>query len=212
MSSFSSQAELAMCEAKRQGGGMVRFYEESMETLTQRNVDLHGTLRTALEQGDLSLHYQPLVDAGSGEVVAAEALLRWQHAELGSVAPNDFLPSAAGTDLMLALGEWVLGTACRQLREWGDAGLPPVRMAVNIASCQLRRADLVALVRDVLAQTGIEPGLLELELSEEGFLGDDGEILRQLRSSSASGCGSRWTTSAPDNRRSAISSGSRSMY
>jgi diguanylate cyclase (GGDEF)-like protein len=174
------QAELAMCEAKRQGGGMVRFYEESMENLSQRKVDLHRMLHAALEQGELSLHYQPLVDAASGRVVAAEALMRWQNAELGSVGPADFLPAAEGTDLMLTLGEWVLRTACRQLKEWADAGLPRIRMAVNIASCQLRRSDLAKVVRDVLNETGIDPRLLELELSEQGVFRHDVEILAQL--------------------------------
>lgn len=174
-------AELAMCEAKRQGGGMVRFFEQSMEPFTRHSADLCDMLRAALDAGDLSLHYQPLVDTASGRVVAAEALLRWQHDELGSLAPGYFLPAAEGTDLMLALGEWVLRTACQQVVEWRDEGLPRIRMAVNIASCQLRRSDLAALVRRVLAETGLEPALLELELSENGVLRQDTGILQQLR-------------------------------
>lgn len=174
-------AELAMCEAKRQGGGMVRFFDHSMEPFTQRSAEIHQGLRRALEEGELSLHYQPLVDCSSGRVVAAEALLRWQHEEYGALSPADFLPAAEGTDLMLAVGEWVLRTACAQVVEWRREGLPRIRMAVNIASSQLRRADLAALVRKILTDTGLEPQLLELELSEKGVLRQDDEVLRQLR-------------------------------
>jgi diguanylate cyclase (GGDEF)-like protein len=173
-------AELAKCDAKRQGGGMVRLFEQSMEPLTERRVDLHRMLRAALEADELALHYQPLIDVASGRVVAAEALLRWQHKELGSISPGEFLPAVEGTDLMLALGAWVLRTACRQAMEWRRAGLPPIRMAVNVAASQLRRGDLSVVVRDVLAETGMAPALLELELSEKGVLHLEAETLRQL--------------------------------
>ncbi len=173
-------AEVAMSEAKRQGGGVVRSYESSMEGFSQRKVDIHERLRKALEADELELYYQPLICAESERIVAAEALLRWRHPQHGIIRPAEFLPSAEGTDLMLAIGKWVLETACRQLAEWLASDLPRVRMAVNIASCQLRRSDLAALVEEVLSDTGVPPELLELELSEKGVLRQDRVVLQQL--------------------------------
>jgi len=174
-------AELAMSEAKRQGGGVVRVFEQSMEPLTvERSADIHRMLGSALTDDDLSLHYQPIVETGTARIVAAEALLRWRHRDFGQLSPADFLPATEGTDLMLELGEWVMRTACTQLQQWRDSGLPDIRMAVNIASCQLRRSDLAALVQGVLTDTGLSPGLLELELSEKGVLRRDPAILEQL--------------------------------
>jgi diguanylate cyclase (GGDEF)-like protein len=176
------RAELALCEAKRQGGGMVRFYEESMESLSERNLDVHRMVKQALKNDELQLHYQPLIDSGRGRIVAAEALLRWYSPELGAVPPDDFLPAIEGTDLMLEIGEWVLRTACLQHQAWAAEGLPPIRMAVNVAPSQLRRSDLAALVERLLRETGIDPGQLELELSERGVLRDDPQIRLQLES------------------------------
>jgi len=176
------RAELALCAAKRQGGGMVRFYDESMEPLSERTLDLHRMVKQALRDEELQLHYQPLVETGSGRIVAGEALLRWFSPELGLVPPDEFLPAIEGTDLMLEVGEWVLRTACTQHQAWTSEGLPPIRMAVNVAPSQLRRADLAALVETVLRETGIDPQQLELELSERGVLREDPQIRQQLES------------------------------
>jgi EAL domain-containing protein (putative c-di-GMP-specific phosphodiesterase class I) len=120
-------------------------------------------------------------------VIGAEALLRWNDAELGAVAPSRFVPVAEDTGLMNTIGSWVLEQACGQLRSWIDGGLPPIRMAVNVSRCQLERGDLVAKVTKVLADTGLDPALLELELSERGTLRNEAGVVGQLRQLKALG-------------------------
>ncbi len=174
-------AELAMGEAKRQGGGLVRLYSRSLNGAAERSLELNRLLRAAFERGELELHYQPLVEFASRKVLGAEALLRWQHGDLGHVPAEEFVPLAEEAGLMVPIGTWVLRSACRQLRAWLDEGLPPIRMAINVSLCQLVRADLAEAVAEVLAETGVPPSLVELELSERGVLRSDPDILRQLK-------------------------------
>ena len=180
-------AETAMRQAKRRGGRAYHFYSEALNGSLERRLGLDRMLRHALENGELSVLYQPIVEAGSGRVVAAEALLRWLHPVLGYVPPTEFVPLAESTGLMRELGEWVLRKACRQLRAWLDAGSRPLRMAVNISRCQLEDGDLAETVRTVLLETGIEPSLLELELSERGVLRQDKDVMRQVQKLKALG-------------------------
>jgi diguanylate cyclase (GGDEF)-like protein len=174
-------AETAMREAKRRGGRAYHFYSEALNGSLERRLGLDRMLRHALENGELSVMYQPIVEVGSGRVVACEALLRWMHPVLGEVPPTEFVPLAEGTGLMRELGEWVLRKACGQLRSWLDAGIRPLRMAVNISRCQLEDGDLAETVRSVLLETGIEPALLELELSERGVLRQDKDVMHQVQ-------------------------------
>jgi EAL domain-containing protein (putative c-di-GMP-specific phosphodiesterase class I) len=170
-----------MREAKRRGGRAYHFYSEALNGSLERRLGLDRMLRHAIENGELSVLYQPIVELGSGRVVAAEALLRWMHPVLGSVPPTEFVPLAESTGLMRELGEWVLRKACRQLRTWLDAGQRPLRMAVNISRCQLEDGDLAETVRAVLLETQIDPGLLELELSERGVLRQDKDVMKQVQ-------------------------------
>jgi diguanylate cyclase (GGDEF)-like protein len=174
-------AETAMREAKRRGGRSYQFYSDALNGSLERRLGLDRMLRHALENGELSVQYQPIVDVDSGRVVAAEALLRWMHPVLGSVPPTEFVPLAESTGLMRELGEWVLRKACGQLRAWLDEGGRRVRMAVNISGCQLEDGDLAETVRTVLLETGIDPGLLELELSERGVLRQDKDVMAQVQ-------------------------------
>jgi diguanylate cyclase (GGDEF)-like protein len=174
-------AETAMREAKRRGGRAYHFYTEALNGSLERRLGLDRMLRHALENGELSVMYQPIVAVGSGRVVACEALLRWMHPQLGEVPPTEFVPLAEGTGLMRELGEWVLRKACGQLRQWMEAGVRPLRMAVNISRCQLEDGDLAETVRSVLLETGIEPALLELELSERGVLRQDKDVMHQVQ-------------------------------
>jgi diguanylate cyclase (GGDEF)-like protein len=174
-------AALAMCEAKRRGGGILHFFDSSMARLTEDSVELARYLYGALSRDEFRLHYQPLVDLARQRVVGAEALLRWQHPAMGTVPPGRFVPLAEETGLMVPIGTWVLRSACQQLRSWTEQGMPAVRMAVNVSLCQLVRDDLAVIVRQVLQETNIEPRQLELELSERGGLRRDPDILRQLR-------------------------------
>jgi diguanylate cyclase (GGDEF)-like protein len=175
------RAELAMVESRRRGGGLTRFYSRALSDARERALKIDRLLRKTLDRNELSLHYQPLIDARSQRIVGAEALLRWQHPELGNVPPMEFIPFAEETGFMVEIGRWVLRTACRQLREWIDDGLPTIRMATNISLCQLVRGNLPQLVDQALAEARLDPSLLELELSERGALRSDPDILRQLQ-------------------------------
>jgi len=174
------KAELAASEAV-ENGIAIRFYGQSSHVVTERSRAITRLLPNALARGEFQLHYQPLVEDAAARVSAAEALLRWESPELGSVSPAEFVPLAEEAALMVGIGSWVLRTAWRQVRAWQDQGLPPTRVAVNVSLCQLVRGDLAQVVREVLAETGVDPSLLELELSERGVLRSDPEILRQLR-------------------------------
>jgi diguanylate cyclase (GGDEF)-like protein len=180
-------AESAMYEARRQGPSTYRFYNPSLNTSTERNLLIDSKLRRALELDELTLNYQPLVELSTGNVMGAEALLRWSNPDLGSVSPVEFIPIAEDSGLMVGIGEWVLRTACSQLREWLDAGLSPIRMSVNVARCQLTVGGFADKVRTALEDYAIEPLLLVLELSERGVLGGEIDVLDQLRELKALG-------------------------
>jgi len=173
------KAELAASEAV-ESGGAIRFYGQTSRRVTERSRAITRLLANALARDEFQVHYQPLVEGPATSICAAEALLRWESPELGSIPPSEFVPLAEELGLMVPIGSWVLRTACRQVRSWMDAGLPPARIAVNVSLCQLVRGDLAQVVRDCLDETGIEPLLLELELSERGVLRSDPDILRQL--------------------------------
>lgn len=174
-------AETAMREVKRRGGRAYQFYSDALNGSLERRLGLDRMLRHALENRELSVFYQPIVEVGSGRVVAAEALLRWMHPVVGNVPPTEFVPLAESTGLMRELGEWVLREACGQLRAWLDQGSRPLRMAVNISRCQLEDGNLPETVQAVLLDTGIDPGLLELELSERGVLRQDKDVVDQVQ-------------------------------
>jgi EAL domain-containing protein (putative c-di-GMP-specific phosphodiesterase class I) len=174
-------AELALSEAIERGSGGIVFYDETDHQLRERGGAIARQLVQAIARDELKLHFQPLVDCASGQVCAAEALVRWDSPELGPVPPSEFVPLAEESGLMTQIGGWVLTTACRQLRQWLDEGLRPIRLAVNVSLCQLLRGDLASQVRALLAETAIDPSLLELELSERGTLRNDPDILHQLR-------------------------------
>jgi diguanylate cyclase (GGDEF)-like protein len=165
-------ADAAMYRAKRDGRHAYRFFTSEMQAQSARNLQLENALRRALEREQFRLHYQPQIDLASGRVVGAEALLRWTHPELGVVSPAEFIPVAESTGMILPIGEWVLRTAAQQLRQWLDAGLPPLRLAVNLSAVQFRHANLPALVSRVLAEAALPAQLVELELTE-GVAMDD---------------------------------------
>jgi EAL domain-containing protein (putative c-di-GMP-specific phosphodiesterase class I) len=173
------RAELAVKEAA-QNGGAIRFYGQSGYRTTERGRAIARLLPTALSRGDFQLHYQPLVEGADARICPADGLLRWECPELGTVPPGEFIPLAEEAGLMVSLGRWVLRTACRQIRAWCDQGLPPTRVAVNVSLCQLARGDLAQIVRESLDEAGVDPALLELELSERGVLRAEPEIIQQL--------------------------------
>jgi diguanylate cyclase len=166
-------ADLAMYFAKRKGPGMFAFFDASMNDAALHRFTLEAKLRGALERGEFTLHYQPQFDVRTGGVSGMEALLRWTNEELGVVPPTEFIPVAEETGLILSIGEWVLRTACAQTKAWVDEGLPVTRMAVNVSGQQFVLKDFPRLVADIIKEAGIEPSMLELEITESVVMKDE---------------------------------------
>jgi diguanylate cyclase (GGDEF)-like protein len=173
-------ADSAMYRAKRTSSGF-QFYESSMEHSISEHVRLESDLRRALEQEQqLEVHYQPQARLADGKIVGMEALVRWRHPTRGMIAPVDFIPLAEETGLINPLGDWVLRTACAQLQQFIRAGLPPLRVAVNLSVRQLLQKDFAASVEAVLADTGLAPHLLELEITESTLMENAQDTLAAL--------------------------------
>lgn len=158
-------ADVAMYRAKETGKNSFAFYEHGMHARADGRLALENGLRHALARDELVLHYQPQVDTKSGEIVAAEALLRWQHPQFGLLSPIEFMPLLEETGLIVPIGAWVLETACAQMQAWQQSGID-LRIAVNLSSRQLPRENLVGVVGEMVSRMGIQPGKLELELTE----------------------------------------------
>ncbi|MEO7937407.1 MAG: EAL domain-containing protein [Burkholderiaceae bacterium] len=166
LDALSRCADSAMYLAKAGGRNGYRFYAAHMQAQSDSTLRVVNALRRAQERDQLTLHYQPQVELASGRIVGVEALLRWNHPELGAIPPNEFIPIAESTGLILPIGEWVLRSALEQLAAWIRKGLAPVSMAVNLSSVQFRHAALPQLVDTILEQTGVPAQWLELELTE----------------------------------------------
>ena len=165
-----SQANKAMQQAKHMGGGTFQFFSHSLQHSTLERLQLENQLRKAIGERKLSVFYQPKLCLKNGRLDSAEALVRWDHPELGSVSPSDFIALAEETGLIVLIGEFVLREACRQAAQWQQAGLAPIRVSVNLSGHQLRQGNLVSLVRQVLEDTGLAPHCLELEITESQLL------------------------------------------
>ncbi|MDJ0786715.1 MAG: EAL domain-containing protein [Myxococcota bacterium] len=166
------EAGVAMSHAKQSGGNGLQIYDESLNSQALARLTLENELRRALERDELALFYQPKVDVVSGRVVGAEALMRWTHPELGNVRPDQFIPIAEETGLIHELGSWALLEASRQTRRWRDAGFPPIRIAVNVSSHQIRSASLGEAIHRALESTDLDGSCLTLELTEGVIMKD----------------------------------------
>jgi EAL domain-containing protein (putative c-di-GMP-specific phosphodiesterase class I) len=165
------KADLAMYRAKRMGKNTFQFYDPAFDGVGDRPGG-QDRLWQALEQGELRVHYQPQFDLRRSALTGVEALVRWQHPQRGLLRPADFMPLAEASDLSQAIDRWVLHTACAQNRAWQDAGLAPVRVAVNLSSRLLRSGCLPQVVDEALRQTGLDPYWLGLEVNERQALED----------------------------------------
>ena len=167
------KADTATNRTKTDGRNSYRFFTAEMQQRSVRTLRLEAALRRAQERNELLLHYQPQVDlADERRVVGVEALIRWQHPELGLISPAEFIPIAESSGLILSIGEWVMQTALRQLKAWMAAGLPVNQVAVNLSAHQFRQANLPATVQRVLADVGLPATCLELELTESVMMDD----------------------------------------
>ena len=177
---LQSNADAALHQAKVQGRGILRFFSPEMTSRARARLTLEADLRRALDRQELRLHYQPQVNLISGEIVGLEALVRWYHPERGMISPGEFIPLAEESGLVVPLGDWVLREACRQIKEWSAAGLNPGLVAVNVSAVQLSRGHLVESVREALAGSGIEPGRLELEITESFVMVDRDQSFKSI--------------------------------
>lgn len=178
------RADAALYRAKTEGRGRFRFFSDDLTHAALRRINLEAMLRAAIERDALRLHYQPQFELRSGRIVGAEALLRWSDPGEGAIEPAQFIPVAEETGLISTIGAWVIGEACRQGRRWIDAGLEPLRIAVNLSPRQLRHGDVCATVSAALAASGFPPAMLELELTERALIDREEEsdaILKRLR-------------------------------
>jgi diguanylate cyclase (GGDEF)-like protein/PAS domain S-box-containing protein len=163
---LSRNADTAMYRAKHEGKATWRFFAAGMQQRSARQLQLESALRRAIERHELLLHYQPQLDAHGERLVGVEALLRWKHPEFGMVSPAEFIPLAETSGQIVAIGEWVLRTAVKQLKAWIDAGVPPMIVAVNLSAVQFRHAGLPDVVARALSDAGLPAQYLELELTE----------------------------------------------
>lgn len=169
-------ADAAMYLAKKNGANHYQFYSEDLNRESLEFLEKEMQLRQAIARNEFFLLYQPQMDIKQDKLVAVEALVRWQHPEKGLILPIDFIPLAEETGLIIPIGEWVLKTACKQNKDWQDAGLPPIRVAVNITTQQLNQYNLVDFVKKVLNETELEPKYLELELTENSIVSNTSAI------------------------------------
>jgi diguanylate cyclase (GGDEF)-like protein len=165
-------ADTAMHRAKEHGGNNFQCYTQDMNIRAAEWLTMENHLRHANQLDELHLYYQPQIDARSRRVIGMEALLRWKHPDRGLIPPTDFIPLAEESGIIVPIGEWSLRTACRQNKAWMDQGLGGMTMAVNISARQFHQQDLPQLVADILAETGMPPGCLELEITESDAMQD----------------------------------------
>ena len=182
-----AHADAAMYTAKERGRNNVQCYAEGMTAGTQERMQLESELHQALQGGQFELHYQPKVETSTGRINSAEALIRWRHPERGLLLPADFIGIADDCGLLDDIGAWVLHEACRQAKAWQDAGLPPLRVAVNLAPSQFRLTNLVDQIRRALDAAQLDPQFLEVELTESAVMSDAEESILILEAVSSMG-------------------------
>ncbi len=179
--SLLKDADTALGRAKQQGRNNYQLYTPTMHVETFGRMVLENSMRKALSRQEFLLHYQPLVDLKQKRMIGMEALLRWQHPDIGLVSPVEFIPIAEENGLIVPIGEWVVKTACVQNKAWQDMGLPPMRVAVNLSARQFQDAKLLEMVEWVLKETDLDPQYLEFEITESIAMDNVGFTLTTLK-------------------------------
>jgi diguanylate cyclase (GGDEF)-like protein/PAS domain S-box-containing protein len=185
--SLIKYADIAMYHVKDQGKNGYQFYNNEMTTPYFQNLSMESGIRRALENEEFSLVYQPQINLKSGEITGVEALLRWHHPEHGLVPPSEFIPFAEASSLIVDVGQWVLRHACAELKRWRDAGLPEIRMAINMSARQLAEKDIIKTITRTLKDYGLPGRALELEITENEIMDDMDSVVHKLKELSASG-------------------------
>lgn len=175
------QAQAALRIAHSQGTNQIGFYTPEANARVSTRLAMEASLRRAIDHGDLQLHFQPQIDLSSGHIIGVEALIRWEHPELGMLDPADFLPVAEETGLTLALGDWVLRTACMTSVAWQCMGLPPIRMAVNLSARQLQQPDIARRIQSILMETGLSASHLGIEITESMLVENVDHVAQTLK-------------------------------
>jgi diguanylate cyclase (GGDEF)-like protein len=176
-------ADLAMYQAKEEQRNTFRFYDAELNATVQRRMFLEQELRGALASGQLAVYFQPKISIRERKISGAEALIRWRHPEQGMISPAEFIPVAERTGTISQIGEWTMYEACRRFREWQLKGHPPMIVAVNLSAAQFKDRNIPAMVREVLAETKLDPARLELEITETAVMRDMSnaiEVLKEL--------------------------------
>lgn len=187
--SLVRNADAAMYYSKGRGRNNYSFYSAEMNRTQSRRLEIEARLRVAIEREQFEIHYQPILSAETGRVVAAEALIRWRDPEWGPVPPDQFIPVAEETGLIVALGQWVFRAVCQQARHWREHHGSTIRIGVNVSGKQIREPGMVELVRQALEQTGVAPTQVEIEITESTIMQDDDLTTRTLRELKEMGVG-----------------------
>jgi diguanylate cyclase (GGDEF)-like protein/PAS domain S-box-containing protein len=183
------QADLALRAAKQEGAGTCRLYSAKFDDRLHNRMALRQSLQRAIAEEQFELHYQPLVDLESGRIIGGEALVRWNHPELGMQRPDLFIPLAENSGLIVPLGAWVMKEAMRQVQAWKRQGIDVPRIAINVSSVQLQKPDFISVVEQALAETGADPTDFEFELTEGGLIEASSEMLSVLNALKCLGFG-----------------------
>ncbi|WP_186446226.1 bifunctional diguanylate cyclase/phosphodiesterase [Paenibacillus cremeus] len=179
--SLVKNADLAMYASKETGKNVYTFFDPRMNMVNSRKLELEQGLRKALEQQEFDLYYQPKIHIRTRKIIGMEALIRWQHPELGWVSPGEFIPIAEETGLIFSIGEWIMRMACMQNKAWQSQGYPPVRMAVNLSLRQFNQEHFVSGLAQILAETGLDARWLELEITESIAIRNEKYVINRLQ-------------------------------
>ncbi|MBE9561984.1 MAG: EAL domain-containing protein [Proteobacteria bacterium] len=173
-------ADTALSRAKLDGKNTYQFFTAKMNEVALERLILENQLRKVLSQNELRVYYQPQIELSSGKIIGMEALIRWQHPELGLVPPTKFIPVTEEMGLIIPIGEWVLRTACKQNKIWQQAGFPPLRISVNMSSRQFESPNLLQTIKDALSYSELDPNYLELELTESVLMAEEGDEINNI--------------------------------